>query len=152
MDDEEIGAFLQTSQTAVLSTLDRNGWPHAAAMWFVVVDGSDGGEIRMWTYRKSQKAMNLQRDPRSAFLAESGDGYADLRGVLVRGRVQILDEFHDVRAIGEALHERYVVRGGGASNDPIALAEIERQASKRVGLVLPLGRVASWDHRKLGSP
>ena len=151
MDDDEVGAFLLASKTAVLSTLDRNGWPHAVAMWFVLADEHDRREIRMWTYRKSQKVKNLQRDDRSAFLAESGDGYADLRGVLVRGRIQILEHFDHVRAIGKALHERYVVPAVGASEDPSALAEIERQARKRVGLVLPLEQVASWDHRKLGS-
>lgn len=151
MDDGEVHAFLQISKTGVLSTLDRRGWPHATAMWFVPVEGAGGREIRMWTYRKSQKARNLERDRRAAFLAESGEGYDDLRGVLVRARVQIVDEFEHVRAIGKALHERYVVPVAGASEDPTALAEIERQASKRVGLVLPLEHVASWDHRKLGS-
>ena len=151
MDEDEVHAFLQASKTAVLSTLDRRGWPHAAAMWFVTTEGASGREIRMWTYRKGQKVRNLQRDPRAAFIVESGAGYADLRGVLVRGRIQIIDEFEDLRAIGKALHERYVVRVAGSSEDPNVLSEIERQARKRVGLILPFERVASWDHRKLGS-
>ena len=150
MSGDEVYAFLEASKTGVLSTLDRNGWPHATAMWYVARDGPRGREIRMWTYRKSQKARNLQRDPRGAFLAESGEGYADLRGVLVRARIEILEEFEDVRAIGKALHERYVAPAAGASEDVAALAEIEPQAAKRVGLVVPLERVASCDHRKLG--
>ena len=155
MDEEEVAAFLGSSKTAVLTTLGRGGWPHSVAMWFVPPGVRGEQAIRMWTYRKSQKAKNLGRDPRGALLTESGESYADLRGVLVRARMQVIDDFDEVRAIGIALHRRYAGPfgdgSGGAEIGAAALAEIERQARKRVGIVVPLDRVASWDHRKLGS-
>ncbi len=148
MDDDEVRSFLDSAKTAILTTLDARGWPHSVAMWFVP-PGALGPEIRMWTYRKSQKAKNLLRDARAAFLVESGSGYGDLRGVLVRARIEIVDNFDTVRTIGTSLHERYVAPLAGEAQDEAIVREIERQARKRVGLLLPLQRVASWDHRKL---
>lgn len=151
MDERETQTLLEESKTAILTTLDAGGWPHSVAMWFLPpVDGARS-EVRMWTYRKSQKVRNLERDARASFLAETGDNYGELRGVLVRARIEVIDDLDSVRAIGKGLHERYVGPLTGAADDAIYLAEIERQAKKRVGLVMPLERVASWDHRKLGS-
>lgn len=150
MSQPEINDLLGGSKTGVLTTLDRSGWPHSVAMWFVSSGEGADREVRMWTYRKSQKVKNLMRDPRVSFLVETGESYSDLRGVLVRGRITVLEELDDVRAIGKALHERYVGPFMGSSNDEVVLAEIDRQATKRVGFVLSFSRVASWDHRKLG--
>lgn len=120
--------------------------PHAAAMWFVVNDE----EVRMWTYAKSQKAVNLRRDPRCALLAEEGLAYDELRGVLIRGRARLIEDFDDIRAIGVALYDRYTRPRTGMAVDEGPIVEIERQAAKRLGLSLALEDVASWDHRKLG--
>lgn len=146
MSTEEVAAFLAEPRTAVLSTLDRDGSPHAAGMWFVPGDR----EIRMWTYAKSQKAVNLRRDPRCAFLAEDGMAYAELRGVLVKGSVRLVDDLDAIVAIGTELYERYTAPATGVPAREGPIAEIERQAHKRVGLVLPLSDVASWDHSRLG--
>lgn len=148
MSGPEVTDFLKTSKTAVLTSLGDDGWPHSVAMWFVVVDS--GGDLGMWTYRKSQKVKNVERDPRVAFLTETGEAYNELRGVLVRGEVEVVHDFEKVRSIGRALNDRYVVPSAPeAGSDPQILAEIDRQAHKRVGLLLSLEKVASWDHRKL---
>lgn len=146
MTGSEVIGFLQTCKTGVLTTLDSDGWPHSVAMWFAL----DDGRVRMWTYAKSQKVRNIERDPRVAFLAETGDSYSELRGVLVRAEVEVVRAFEDVRSVGLALNDRYVVPSAPeAASDRGVLAEIERQAHKRVALVLSLEKVASWDHRKL---
>lgn len=142
---EEVAAFLAEPRTAVLSTLDRDGSPHSAGMWFV----ADDAEIRMWTYAKSQKAVNLRRDPRCAFLAEDGTAYSELRGVLVKGSARLVEELDAVAAIGTELYERYTMPATGVAANEGPIAEIQRQAYKRVGVVLPLDAVASWDHSKL---
>ena len=105
----------------------------------------------MWSYAKSQKSVNAKRDLRAAFLVEEGEKYLELRGILVRARLRIIEGFDEVAAIGKALHLRYVSSKTGEPPDEQALAEIERQAHKRIGLALPLDRIASWDHSKLGS-
>lgn len=149
MSRAEVRAFLNDSLTAVLTTMDVRGWPHSVAMWFLprVVDGSD--EIHMWTYAKSQKARNLSRDPRCAVLIEEGHRYAELRGVLVRAEARLLSDYDDVYRIGADLYDRYVFPHTGVPIDQGPADGIEKQAHKRVGVVVPLERVASWDHRKL---
>ena len=150
MSPPEVADLLTASMTGVLTTLGRTGWPHSVGMWFFTSGEDDEREIRMWTYRKSQKVKNVMRDARCSFLVETGESYSELRGVLVRDRIRVLQEKAEVRAIGKALHERYVGPLVGSSNETVVLDEIDRQAAKRVGFVLPLARVVSWDHRKLG--
>ena len=116
-----------------------------AGMWFV----AQPGEIRMWAYAKSQKAVNLRRDPRAALLVEEGTAYSELRGVLVRGSARLVTSFEEVKAIGVRLFELYTQPGTGLPPEGTMLAEIERQARKRVGIVLPRTETSSWDHSKL---
>ncbi len=146
MSDAEIRAFLEPARTAVLSTLAPDGGPHSAGMWYEPRDDS----IRMWTYAKSQKARNARRDPRAAVLVEEGVRYSELKGVLVRGRLHLVEDFEEVLAIGVALYNRYTLPVTGIAVDDGPIAEISKQASKRVGLILPLDKVASWDHSRMG--
>lgn len=103
----------------------------------------------MWTYAKSQKALNARRDERCSVLIEDGTAYNELRGVLIQGPLEVIDFFEDIRAIGIDLYRRYTEPSVGVPVEDGPLVEIERQAHKRVGLRVPLERVASWDHRKL---
>lgn len=144
MTPAEITAFLDAPRTAVLSTLGNDGIPHMAAMWFVRCDGA----IQMWTYAKSQKAVNLRRDPRAAVLIEDGIAYDELKGIVIRGIVELIEGFDAIASIGRSLYIRYTLPLTGVSLD-LALPEIERQARKRVGISLALDDVASWDHSKL---
>lgn len=147
MSATEVAAFLSEPRTAVLSTLERDGSPHAAAMWFV--PGDD--EILMWTYAKSQKAVNLRRDPRCALHVEDGLAYNELRGVLIQGTARLVEDFGAIVDIGKALYDRYTLPATGLPIDQGPIVEIERQAGKRVGVAVPMERVATWDHRKLGN-
>jgi hypothetical protein len=104
----------------------------------------------MWTYAKSQKAVNLKRDPRCAFLVEEGVAYSELRGVLVTGSVSLVTTVANIVAIGRELYERYTLPATGVAAQEGPIVEIERQANKRIGLRLPLEDVASWDHSRLG--
>lgn len=99
----------------------------------------------MWTYARSQKAVNLRRDPRASFLVEDGTTYETLRGVLVTGVAELIDDPDEVLAMGMRLHRRYQQEGEDA-----AMAEVvRRQAAKRVVIAVPITRIASWDHRRL---
>ncbi len=147
MTPDEVTRFLAEPRTAVLSSLDKTGAPHSAAMWFV----ASGVEILMWTYAKSQKAVNLRRDPRCALLAEEGLAYRELRGILIKGSATLIDDFEGIRSIGVALYDRYTRPDTGLAVEDGPIVEIERQAGKRVGISLPAADIASWDHSKLGN-
>jgi PPOX class probable F420-dependent enzyme len=145
MTEDEIRRFLALPQTGVFATLGRDGSPHLSGMWFVPAPDS----LRMWTYGKSQKAVNARRDPRGSFLVEQGEAYTALRGVSLTGHITVLEGFEDVRAIGVDLYARYTEPRLGIPIEDGPIVEIERQARKRVGLVLRIESIASWDHSKL---
>ncbi|TMA53958.1 MAG: TIGR03618 family F420-dependent PPOX class oxidoreductase, partial [Deltaproteobacteria bacterium] len=96
--------FLEESHTIILSTLDRQGYPHSVAMWYVV---DPDGTVLMTTFAKSQKALNLRRDPRCSLLVESGRKYEDLKGILVRGRATLEADTERVLDLLERVHEKY---------------------------------------------
>lgn len=146
MTAEELSAFFEAGHTAMLASNGRDGFPHCVAMWYV----PRAGEVAMWTYAKSQKACNLERDPRCSFLLESGRGYSELRGVLVKGEARLLYDFEEIAAIGRELYDRYTLPVTGIPVDQGPEVEILRQAHKRIGMVLSLDKVASWDHSKMG--
>ena len=141
MNDEEIQEFLQEQSTLQVATIGQNGYPHLVAMWYILVDH----QPVFWTYAKSQKALNLQRDPRLTVLVEAGTRYEELRGVQIRGRADIINERETVQRYGELIFERYT----GPLNEQTR-ALVAAQAAKRIIVVVNPIAVTSWDHRKLG--
>ena len=142
MNDEEIRAFLEEQRILQVATIDHDGWPHLVAMWYVLLND----QIVFWTYAKSQKALNLQRDARLTCLVEAGERYEELRGVQIKGRAVINDDLETVQRIGEDIYKRYT---GGPLNDNIRQM-VAAQAPKRVLVFVEPVEVVSWDHRKLG--
>src|SRR5438552_16442347 len=100
--------YLGESHTIILTSLDRHGYPHPVAMWYVV---DPDGTVVMTTFAKSQKAVNLRRDPRCALLAESGRTYEELKGLLIRGRATLEQEEEKVLDVLETVHEKYNTPG-----------------------------------------
>jgi PPOX class probable F420-dependent enzyme len=142
MTDEEIEAFLREQRTMIVSTVGKDGRPHVVAMWFGWVDGSPA----FWTYGKSQKILNLRRDPRITCLVESGTAYNELRGVELVADAEIIDDPEKVLAFGVQVSERY----DGRPVPEAALPFIKKNASKRVVVRLGVKKIVSWDHGKLG--
>ncbi len=141
MTDEEIRAFLEEQRTLQVATIDHDGYPHLVAMWYVLLNN----EIAFWTYAKSQKAVNLRRDPRLTCLVETGIQYNELRGVQIKGQAVILEGREQVQPVGELIWERYT----GTLNDSTR-PMVEAQAAKRIAVIVKPVEVVSWDHRKLG--
>jgi PPOX class probable F420-dependent enzyme len=141
MTEAEVHAFLEDQRTLVCATNGVGGWPHLMPLWFVV----RGADLWAWTYARSQKVRNLERDPRATLQIETGESYDQLRGVMLQCAVELHRDVDAVAALGAEILARYA---GGSSavevNDAIAA-----QARKRVGLRFVVERVASWDHRKL---
>lgn len=147
MSQDEIHALLAEPHTGVLSTLGPKGWPHSVGIFYVPVIG-DPLELRMWVYGKSQKARNVERDPRSSVLVEHGRPYADLRGVLVSGNAHLVREREEVFELGKQIYERYFLPRTGIAWESGPADNVERQSAKRVNLVLSATSLASWDHSK----
>ena len=144
MTDEEVSAFLAGRHTMDVATIGPEGRPHLVAMWYGFF--ADGG-LGFWTYGRSQKIVNLRRDPKMTGLIESGESYNELKGVELVGTGEIVDDFDTVLAIGKAVAVRY---NGEAALSDAALPFIEAQAHKRLGVILRFERTVTWDHTKLG--
>jgi PPOX class probable F420-dependent enzyme len=137
----EQAAFLSEQRTVICATNGVGGWPHLMPLWYVV----RGDDIWAWTYAKSQKVRNLERDPRATLQVEAGDQYDQLRGIMIEARTEIHRDTELVAALGAELAQRY----GDGSLAPQALDAIRAQAAKRVALQFAAQRTATWDHRKL---
>jgi PPOX class probable F420-dependent enzyme len=143
MTDEEVSAFLNEQRVVVCATNGRDGWPHLMPLWYLVRDGV----VWAWTYAKSQKVRNLERDARATLVLEDGYDYSELRGVMIRARCRIHRDLDTVGGVGEDLAVRYSGEDGGAG--PEAREAFARQAPKRVALEFVAESTATWDHRKL---
>ncbi len=138
MSREEAETFLGEQRVVTCATHGPRGWPHLMPLWYLVRDG----EMWAWTYAKSQKVRNLERDARATLQVEAGEEYGLLRGVMLECDTVIHREPDLVRTFGEELFLRYA---GNRAADMVAA-----QAPKRVVLEFQERRRATWDHRKLG--
>lgn len=139
---DEQHEFLDSAKTIILSTIDRHGYPHSVAMWFVV---DDAGCVLMTTYSKSQKTVNIRRNPKVALLVETGETYETLRGVLIRGDAELIDDLDTRLAVLAKVHRKMT----GAFPEGVEEA-LQRQAAKRVVIKITPKFDSSWDHAKLG--
>jgi nitroimidazol reductase NimA-like FMN-containing flavoprotein (pyridoxamine 5'-phosphate oxidase superfamily) len=141
----ETEQLLASQHKVQLATNGHEGFPHLVTMYYVMMDGM----ITFWTYRSSQKARNLERDPRISCLVETGEQYFDLKGVLVQGTARRIEDQSAVAEVG--------LRITASFSDPSADGEAVAQyvagaARKRFAYAVEPARIISWDHTKLLPP
>lgn len=141
MTDDEIEAFLAGRRTMSIATHSPDGSIHLVAMWYGFLDGHPAFE----TYAKSQKVLNLRRNPRISALVEAGEGYEELHGVELVGHAVIVDDEESCLAVARSVVERYYPLDDSEQQDSAARALM----AKRVAVKVVAERVVSWDHRKL---
>lgn len=136
-----MSALVAGQRKLQLGTINPDGTPHMVTMFYAVVDD----KIAFWTYRSSQKAKNIERDPRVTCLLELGEDYFELRGALIYGKVEVVTDPNRVRYVGAEVVKRMM-----DLQDEEAIAPfVEHTAAKRYAYLVEPTRVASWDHRKL---
>lgn len=140
---EEIQQFLEGSRSMTLATVGANGTPHLVAMWFALIDG----DICFETKSKSQKAVNLRRNPTVSCLVEDGLTYEELRGVAIEGTAEITEDPDLLWRIGVNVFERYY----GPYTEELK-PFVEQMLVKRVAVRVKSERMRSWDHQKLQMP
>jgi PPOX class probable F420-dependent enzyme len=140
---DEQRELIASERIVVVSTIGPRGWPHSMPLWYVPRDG----EVWIYTYAKSQKVRNLERDPRATLLIETGHEYGELRGVEIEAEAEIHRELGIVFELAKELTARYA---DGAQVDEAAADALRAQAQKRVAIRFQPRRIATWDHRKLG--
>lgn len=144
LSDDEQRELLEAERVVVVSSIGPRGWPHMMPLWYVPRDG----EIWVWTFAKSQKVKNLERDPRATLLIETGFEYGELRGVQIEAEAELIRDVDPIVEFAKELTVRY--SEGIESVEGDAAAALHAQAPKRVAIHFRPKRVATWDHRKLG--
>ena len=145
MNDGEVASFLDRSRTATMATIGPDGLPHVVAMWYGLV----GGKVYFETKAKSQKAVNLRRDPRIVVMIEAGDTYDQLRGVSIEGAAHLIEDTasDEYWAAAVSVFERY---NGPYSDDMKPFVDV--MMNKRIVVRVDPTRTRTWDHRKLDQP
>jgi PPOX class probable F420-dependent enzyme len=145
MSDSEIEQFLAENMKVQIATIGPDGAPHLTTLFYVLEDGM----VAFWTYGRSQKVVNLRRDPRITLLVEDGEDYFELRGVSIQGKARLVEEYDDIRALGARVARRMA---GDMELGDFGDEIVEKQARKRIGIVVEPVKVASWDHHKMAGP
>ena len=143
MNEEELREYLDQSLTIIISSIGVDGVPHPIPMWYAV---EDDGAIVMSTYTKSQKIRNLRRDPRVSLLVEDGTAYSELRGILMYGVAELIQ---DVESVTDMLMVVSSRQGSAVAGD--LRPQMRQSAEKRTGIRVRPDKIVSWDHRKLGN-
>ena len=144
LSEAEQRELLESERVVTVATNGPRGWPHVMPLWYVVREG----EIWIWTYAKSQKVKNLERDPRATLLVETGVAYQELRGVQIEAQAELIRDTETIVDYAKEMTLRY--SKGIESVEGDAAAALQAQAPKRVAIRFHPRRVATWDHRKLG--
>jgi nitroimidazol reductase NimA-like FMN-containing flavoprotein (pyridoxamine 5'-phosphate oxidase superfamily) len=148
MPPADVAKLLTEGRKLQLATINPDGTPHLVSMFYALLNG----RIAFWTYRASQKARNLSRDPRLTCLVEEGESYFELRGVQLTGTARRIDDRAGVTEIGNLVAARMPSPVGDLP--PAEMAEaltayVSQAATKRTAYVLDPVRTTSWDHRRL---
>lgn len=141
MTDAETRAFLEAGKDLQVASINADGTPHLVTMWYEL----EGDDICFWTYGKSQKVVNLRRDPRLSVLVATGEVYEELRGVSIIGHAEIVESLPEVTAFGLHMFGKY----WGPADDELVRAGVEAQATKRVVIRVKADKTVTWDHSKL---
>ena len=144
MTQEEIDEFLQGRHSMSIATMNHDDTIHLVAMWYGFLEGA----IAIETKAKSQKVLNLRRDPRMTVLIEDGETYEELRGVELVGTAEVIDDPERMFELGISVFERY--QGGKYTEEMRPIVEF--MLNKRVVVKLHVDKTVTWDHRKLALP
>lgn len=149
MTDEELVDFLsEGTKTLQVASNDHDGHPHLVPMWFLVKDG----KVVFRSFTKSQKIVNLRRDPRLSVLVEEGVAYEELRGAMIKGEAKLVEDAGYCLDLYVGLANRYSFFPGiepGATPEPEVREYFAAHAAKQTAVIVEPVEVTSWDYRKL---
>lgn len=142
LSDDEQREFIEQGWTLQVASIGPKGFPHLVAMWYVVIDGV----IHFSTFRKSQKILNLKRNPKLTVMLESGEKYTELKGLVIEGNGEIVDDLETTARVMALVGQKYQ----GMPIPTETPAAVSPMAAKRVTVRVDPVDIYSWDHAKLG--
>ena len=140
MSADEVDAHLRAGRICRIATHDSGGWPHVVPVAYVILDGA----IAFWSDAESRKVVNLRRDSRVTCIVDEGTEMSDLRGVMIRGRAEVIDD----RATSERVAGLFLDKVPEEYRD-LARPGLVDLIDVRIVVVVRPSDVVSWDHRKV---
>lgn len=115
---DEIDKILSNTLIANLGTIDNDGGIHLIPMWFLRI----GNDICIPTSHHTHKYRNLLSRPRASVMIDISLTGLNLKGVLVRGKVELLDG-EEAQKINHLIHLKYIMSEAlrDVSSPPISL-------------------------------
>ncbi|NKB37444.1 MAG: hypothetical protein GKR93_09790 [Gammaproteobacteria bacterium] len=141
MNTEEMWHFITSQKSMHVCNLNNDGTPHLVTMWFTI----DDGNIILVSYSKSQKILNLKRNPSIALLCEDGQDYKELRGASINSDAELVNDPDKVKRYETAL----ILRNQKELTDTQAEELAARMCSKKTVIVVRPVETKTWDHSKL---
>jgi nitroimidazol reductase NimA-like FMN-containing flavoprotein (pyridoxamine 5'-phosphate oxidase superfamily) len=135
LSQEELDAFLGDQRTVRLGSTGGDGRPQVVPLWYVWLDGA----MFLNSTLGNLSLRNLESNPQAAAVVDDGDSYEQLRGVILRGRVERADRDPHIPEVRALWSRKYM--GGD-------LVPYDRWKN-RVWLRLRPDEVTSWDFRKI---
>ncbi|MEC7810216.1 MAG: pyridoxamine 5'-phosphate oxidase family protein [Actinomycetota bacterium] len=142
MTEDELASFIEEQKSLQVSCIGADGWPHLTTLWFAVVDE----KIVFETYTRSQKILNLQRNPNITVLLEDGVVYEKLRGVMIKGEALLDGIPENVERYAKAV----MLRNQPEYGEEILSEAAKQMSLKRTAVIVEPQEIISWDHTKLG--
>ncbi len=133
--------FVASQKSMHVCSLNADGTPHLVTMWFTI----DKGSIILISYSKSQKIINLKRNPSIALLCEDGQEYNELRGVSINSDAELVNEPELVKRYETSL----ILRNQNQITDVQAEELAAKMCSKKTAIIVKPIKTKTWDHSKL---
>ena len=140
MDADERDTFLREQRICRVASLGAHGEPHNSPLWFVW----DGTALWLNSVVKSQRWVNLERDPRVSVVVDAGVDFTELRGVELTGAVEQVGDVPRTSGPDDRVAGPEQLFGDKYGNGAFAID------GRHAWLRLTPQRVVSWDFRKRG--
>lgn len=141
LSDTEVWAFLDAQEVGVLTTLRTDGSPVSVPVWYC----TDAGRILVAGPSGTAKFRRVRREPRVAFLVESGRRWVELKAVHVEGTAEVVED-PDWERVDALLSGKYAALRSTPAEQPSSARR--RYAERSLLAVTPI-RVVSWDNARL---
>lgn len=138
MTQADLAAFLVEQRTCRVATVAPDGRPHNSPLWFVW----DGSCLWLNSIVRSQRWVNIQRNPQVSVVVDAGDSFAELRGVEMTGSVEQVGDVPRSATFDERLAEPERLFG-----DKYADGSFHADG-RHAWLRLAPDKVVTWDFRK----
>ena len=134
MTPEEVNAYLDNGpRWGRLATVGRDGYPHIVPLGYFRLDDA------VYVNMRGQRLVNARRNTRVGFTIDEGEAGTELKGVVIEGDAEVIDDQARVLEL-----QRANARRKGTPEDKLPT---ENRSGRPLLRITPR-KVVSWDNSK----